>query len=336
MRTAAVGTVGQPSSRARLDVARDMIRKARVILDRLDDPDATPPTQQEGPRGELQEESGQRTSLASSLPAPAAATAAPGPVQSGVTVPFGTIQISATATSGDGDGKNPGELPQGLAQAISGNVQGAISGSLGAPGHGQPQQPIIASVRVDSFSVDPSSGQVIHNSPSHSTPATPRASSTGGSPLERPASAQEMRGCNHSSPQQLNHTAQQQQGQMDYPQTTEMADTMAEYREANERLRPHWDEVSEVLRSDSILEGGETAVRRQQAIFNQVTHVMHLLSHVQHAISDMMVNFSLPPPRVIRSRPIILHSPVGAVMVPVPFGRVRGMGQLPRRAAPGS
>ncbi len=340
---AAARAIGQPSSRARLDVARDMIRRARVILDRLDDSDTASPTQEESPGGEQREESGRRTSTASSS-TPAAATATHGPVQPGVAVPFGTIQISATATSGDGAGQNPGELPPGLAQAISGIVQGAISGSLGAPGHGQPGQPIIASVRVDSFSVDPSSGQVVHNSPSHSTPSTPRVSSTGGSPSERPASAQEMRGGSHSSPQEPNHTSpqgqgqQQQQGLMDYPQTTEMADIMAEYGEANERLRPHWDAISEVLRSNSVLEGGEMAVRRQQVIFNQVTHVMHLLSHAQHAISDMMVNFSLPPPRVIRSRPIILQSagpPVGAVMVPVPSGGIRSMGavQVPRTAA---
>ncbi len=321
-----VGSVGQPSSSARMDVARDMIRRARTILDRLDNPDGEGPNE-----ATLGGNDGTQPTLQ----------------QAGMAVPFGAIQISA-----EGEGApNTGELHAGLAQAISGIVQGAISGSLGASAaaataggqpHGQPGQPIIASVRVDSFSMDPS-GQVVHSSsnqpPSQSTPASPSASpSTAESPTERSQSAQELRTEDRASQQA--QSSQRRQPQLEYPSTTEMAAVMDEYRETNDRLAPHWNAINEILRSNSVIEGGEEATRRQQVSFNQVTHVMHLMSHAQHAISDMMVNFNLSPPRVVRSRPIILQPAgpqLGAIMVPMPPGgapRPRGPQSVQPRTAP--
>lgn len=45
-------------------------------------------------------------------------------------------------------------------------------------------------------------------------------------------------------------------------------------------------------------------------MFNGVSEVMHFISHVYHAISDLRVSFSRPPPRVFQSRPCLLQGTI--------------------------
>ena len=88
-----------------------------------------------------------------------------------------------------------------------------------------------------------------------------------------------------------------------------MADAMDEYQDLSERLFRHWRRLTDQLRADPDLQGGEET-RESQALFNQVTEVMHLMSHSQHALSDLMLNFDRPRPRVLRASPFIFPLPV--------------------------
>ena len=88
-----------------------------------------------------------------------------------------------------------------------------------------------------------------------------------------------------------------------------MADAMDEYQALSERLSRHWRRLTDQLRADPDLHGGEET-RECQALFNQVTEVMHLMSHAQHALSDLMLNFDRPRPRVLRASPFIFPLPV--------------------------
>jgi hypothetical protein len=42
-------------------------------------------------------------------------------------------------------------------------------------------------------------------------------------------------------------------------------------------------------------------------VFSSVSEVMHFLSHAYHAMSDIMCEFSGPPPRNLRCRPVLIH-----------------------------
>ena len=84
---------------------------------------------------------------------------------------------------------------------------------------------------------------------------------------------------------------------------------MDEYQALTERLSRHWSRLTEVLRADPESQS-EEETRGRQALFNQVTHVMHLMSHSQHALSDLMLNFDRPRPRVLRASPFIFPLPV--------------------------
>ncbi len=149
---AAVGAVGQPSSRARLDLAREMLRRAGALMDRIENPDAPAAASS---AGEAASSSPSSSSSPTGGDAPPAATPRPesgdpnppppsqrpsvslggvqfaaAPPANAMGVPLGTIQISATSSSpsgGEGGVQGgQGQLPAGLAQAISGIVQVAI------------------------------------------------------------------------------------------------------------------------------------------------------------------------------------------------------------------
>ena len=50
-------------------------------------------------------------------------------------------------------------------------------------------------------------------------------------------------------------------------------------------------------------------VNGSQRLFNRVTEVMHYISHAYHAVSDIMVDFSRPPPRELRAQPFVISQP---------------------------
>lgn len=49
---------------------------------------------------------------------------------------------------------------------------------------------------------------------------------------------------------------------------------------------------------------------RAQHIFNGVSEVLHLISHVYHAISDLRVAFNRPPPRALQTRPCLVQGTI--------------------------
>lgn len=60
------------------------------------------------------------------------------------------------------------------------------------------------------------------------------------------------------------------------------------------------------------------ALQDAQRVFNSVSEVMHFLSHAYHAMSDIMCEFSGPPPRNLRCRPVLIqHSAVLQAGIPI-------------------
>jgi hypothetical protein len=51
--------------------------------------------------------------------------------------------------------------------------------------------------------------------------------------------------------------------------------------------------------------------RETQTMCELVAGALHCVAHLQHALSDLMVDVCAPPPRVLRAPPTPFHSPFG-------------------------
>jgi hypothetical protein len=307
--------VGQSSPTVRLNVAKEMLRKAKLVVDRLDNPNLA--QQQQAPSSTQTStattttssttSSSSTTTSTSSPPAATSqsATASPtrerlgrGSFQGGVPNAGSSPDIRLMGASGVGDAADP--FPPGLAQAISGIVQNAIDGTMaGANGAFPAGQQFEMSFQVE---VGEAPVEVGVPAPSRSAPNSGGGTPASGSPTSGNGPSNGAAGGGAGGGIVT-----------EYPPVSEMADVMSEYQEVNTRLSTHWTRLVEVLRSDPVLEG-EEATREHQLLFNQVTQVMHLLSHSQHALSDLMLNFSRPTPRVLRANPFVIQSVVPAMV----------------------
>ena len=255
--------IGQSSPRIRLNVAKDMLTKAKLVLDRLDHPNAPPPAR-------------------------------------GSTSPSSSSDTSPTA----GESGAPTD---------SSAMSRERSGSEGA-----------------SATSTASESDVTAEVPTTAATASPQSQSAPNSQNVSPTRS-------GAGPGRI---------QIEYPPAREMASVMNEYQVVNDRFSRHWTRLSDLLNEDPALDpppaaasegaesaGGETspsamapptpptgnsnpatpvsqAARENQMLFNQVTQVMHYLSHAQHAISDMILNFTRAPPRTLRARPFVIQSMV--------------------------
>jgi len=89
------------------------------------------------------------------------------------------------------------------------------------------------------------------------------------------------------------------------PGVTELADIMDDVLSLNDRVRPYLTQYQQLLREDARVEHSDPVWRQRQ--FEIGSELMHYLSHMYHNLSDLMVDFSSPPPRVLRANP----TPVG-------------------------
>merc|ERR1719470_21597 len=94
-----------------------------------------------------------------------------------------------------------------------------------------------------------------------------------------------------------------------------MAEVLELHQAAQARLATLAPRLTNMLRTDPVLSG--TELTGEQGYFNNYSQCLHFLSHAQHALSDIMINLSRPPPRQVRARPFVIQSVVqsGAITV---------------------
>ncbi len=317
-----IGTmgVGQSSPTVRLNVAKEMLQRAKMVIDRLDNPNSRQQQQQPGTGSSSSSSTTSTTTSSTSTTVTTASTTTntsttststsqsteqtPTPAPGGVLGrgafqhvigsggAGGSTPDVRTASEAEGVTAAPIPFPAGLAQAITGIVQNAIDGTIaGAQGNIQPGQQFEMSFQVDvTESAVGRDGFPASPGATRSVPTSGGASPVAGSPTSRAAP---------------NRAAGRPALAPEYPPLSEMADVMADYQETNRRLTAHWDRLVGVLRSDPVM-SDEATTREHQLLFNQVTQVMHLLAHSQHALSDLTMNFSRPAPRVLRASPFVI------------------------------
>ncbi|XP_073973226.1 large proline-rich protein BAG6 isoform X2 [Rhodnius prolixus] len=115
-------------------------------------------------------------------------------------------------------------------------------------------------------------------------------------------------------PQQGSRSGENGRNGRRYPGTTALADLISMVQDINTRLQPFLERYYVLMRDDPVLENPA----EEQRFFNQVSELMHFMSHAYHAISDVMCDFSQPPPRLLRCRPVLIqHSAVLQTGIPI-------------------
>ncbi|XP_011328969.1 large proline-rich protein bag6 isoform X2 [Ooceraea biroi] len=113
-----------------------------------------------------------------------------------------------------------------------------------------------------------------------------------------------------------NRRAQQQ----DLPRPPQMAGLLQRLSNVQERMRPYLERYIMLMLLDPSLPPGPgpNTVEESQRIVDGVSEVLHLMSHCCHALSDIIVDMSQPPPRNLRCRPIIVqHSAILQPGIPI-------------------
>lgn len=103
-------------------------------------------------------------------------------------------------------------------------------------------------------------------------------------------------------------------GRYRFPGPVHMAELIFFVRDIERRLSPFLESFHDLVRTDPVLENPAEA----QRLFDNVSKMMHFLAHAYHAISDVMCDFSQPPPRRLRCRPVLIqHSAVLQTGIPI-------------------
>ncbi|KAG8229625.1 hypothetical protein J437_LFUL002350, partial [Ladona fulva] len=102
------------------------------------------------------------------------------------------------------------------------------------------------------------------------------------------------------------------------PRSTALAEVLEVLAQTNARLQPFLQQYQTLMQTDPAADSNGESAENMQRTFNAVSEVMHYLSHAYHAISDITCDFTQPPPRSLRSRPLVIqHSAVLQAGIPI-------------------
>ncbi|XP_025989781.2 large proline-rich protein BAG6 isoform X2 [Solenopsis invicta] len=108
--------------------------------------------------------------------------------------------------------------------------------------------------------------------------------------------------------------------QQDLPRPPQMAELLQRLCNTQDRLRPYLERYCMLTLLDPSLPpgSGPNTVEESQRIVDGVSEILHLMSHSCHALSDIIIDMSQPPPRNLRCRPIIVqHSAILQPGIPI-------------------
>ena len=129
-----------------------------------------------------------------------------------------------------------------------------------------------------SVSID-QNGQIISQSGPSRQNGSSSSTATSSTASATPAAAAGSASASASASSSQSGTSRQLQ----HPPLSELADAMDSLTRTEERFRPFRQQLYDLLRNDPPFETDRERQDAQQ-IFNRSTEVMHLLSHVQHAL----------------------------------------------------
>jgi len=265
-----VGAIGQSSPLVRLNMAKEMIRKANAVMDRMERGEGS---EQQSGQEDGSDEAGDGSNSTGGGGIPAGFSSGPVQFSLGGIPAEATIHVQAEGSPSQG----------GLAETISAMVQQATSAMA------------TATVESGNFSVRVENGRVVREPGSSQTEGSGNAGATAA-----PGGAS-----GPGSPSGIRH-----------PPPSVLAEVIDLYNQAQVRMATLSTRLSIMLRDDPVMESPNS----NQTYYNNYSSCLHYLAHAQHAMSDIMVNLSRPPPRQLRARPFVIQSVVqSAVLQSVPI-----------------
>ncbi|KAG1692973.1 Large proline-rich protein bag6 [Nymphon striatum] len=86
-----------------------------------------------------------------------------------------------------------------------------------------------------------------------------------------------------------------------HPPSTFLADVLDQIHTVREKLQPFLNEYRACIREDPDLNDNPTESAAKTLFGNRVRQVLHFVSHAEHAVADVFINYNQPPPRVCRT-----------------------------------
>lgn len=212
------------------------------------------------------------------------------------TSPDANMNANITANANLNGNPNISALNEAFGNALQTQIAQAFVAAVSAAQNSDQQSATPTATRIEVVA-RPQSGS--RHPTVEESASTPAESSEGQTSQEGAASVDQQQ-------QNLNSNTGGSGGRR-YPRTVALAELMDSLVSVNTRLQPFLTQYHDLVRDDPVLENSEP----QQQLFRRVSEVMHFMSHAYHALSDIICDFSLPPPRYLRCRPVLIqHSAV--------------------------
>eukprot|EP00094_Tigriopus_californicus_P005125 TCALIF_04939-PA protein Name:"Similar to Bag6 Large proline-rich protein bag6 (Xenopus tropicalis)" AED:0.07 eAED:0.07 QI:0/0.5/0.33/0.66/1/1/3/304/1268 len=339
-------SMAQASPRVRLHLVKEMLRRAKLVVDRLNNPQASESDAASRRSSPARESDESPRNIRSGFPSMSFEDLASGSdhedgAQGGPSLNGASASVHITAASPEGESVPVGHLPPGMAEAIGGLVHRAMASHMQPPPgveavpHGQA---VAMSFRLDESGqmvpADANSAQLLsringqaavgprgnatpgnsndnvdRRRPRSTNPATtPDAMDTATQSDADTGSAAGASGANGTT-NDAPGPNQGPPGSLEPASLSDMADAMSEYQAVHQQLQTHWDRLNELLRDNN-----GTLDEESHHQFYQVTHAMHYLSHALHALSDMNLHNSRLTQRIVRARPIVIQTSTTATV----------------------
>ena len=260
-----------PSMTFRLNVARELLARANRLLNRFENPDEDNATAENSTNG-----------------------------RESVNVSINNINV----------GGIPPQMAQAIHSAVNNAVQNLTTGGSARLGGGQFEM----SVSIDQ------NGQIISQSglsrqettsgsqtTSTSSTTTTTETTTSSSTTETTTPEATSTGAAASTGPSASNAGTQSGGQLQHPPLSELADAMDELSRTEDRFRPFRQQMYDILRNDPTYPSDQERQSAQE-LFNRSMEILHIISHVQHALSDANINLAQNVPRHIRASPLVIQS----------------------------
>ncbi|XP_025206155.1 large proline-rich protein bag6-B isoform X2 [Melanaphis sacchari] len=290
----------------RVSLALDMIRRGNEIINRLENPRSNGQSSTSNAR-QFPEGSQQAETASTSVPPEVVGT--PESSQPESSVPQSQTDSESVNVSYEVDETFPNtvvvtidathhmRMPPGLMRQVHNHMQ---ANNLFPPSQNAPElsgEPEVINVTPDTTPIRLSSEQATGTLPSSAS--SEQATRT----LPSSASEQNLRNDRQTSENRSTVGANDRR---------RLRDLIEQLNKLNARLKPFYAMYCEYINDDPQFEAteGEHGALRAQNIFNGVSEVLHYISHVYHAISDLRVAFHRPPPRTLQSRPCLLQGTI--------------------------
>lgn len=276
----------------RLNMALDMIRRSNEILNRLENPGSNRTTAQSSTADAEQfpEGSQQTEDVTGNVPSDTSAPPLPSDPDS-VNVSYEVDETFPNTVVVTIDATHTMRMPPGLMRQMQNRLQGNNSS--------QNTTDITTENEVSGISPDAVLAESANQSSTEQMPDTLMSSATSEQNSRNDYLSSELRASELRTSATIS----------DRLRLRELINLLNRLKT---RLEPFYTQYCRYIDEDPVFESteGDNGSLRAQTVYNGVSEVLHLISHIYHAMSDLRVSFARPRPRPFQTRPCMFQGAV--------------------------